>query len=255
MDANRLDIFMSTILDSDLAVGKTYYGHGIGRKEGISQSDFYDILAISPLQTHSLNVGVIESGYERYFPDTDALVTFHDDIPIGVRTADCVPILLYADDVNGTAAIHAGWKGTLEGIVDKTLDVLQERGADLSKLLAVFGPSISKEFYEVDNELADKFVEAGFGEYVSYPEGKDAKPHLDLQGVNIARLTRRGVSPDNIKPSDRCTFSSRTPDGEYAYPSYRRDKTTDRFLTSIMKLNKEKLEAEKRHWARVFKSL
>lgn len=207
---------------------------GCGVKKDKYMRDFYEGFCKTPMQTHSLNVKVVDNKFYREVEDTDALVTFSVNVPIGVRTADCVPILMYAGDVNGVAAIHAGWRGTIGGIVDNTLDVMVESGADPAKLRVAFGPSISMKNYEVDFDLARCFTEAGFEKYVSFSGGNWVKPHLDLQGVNIERLLRRGVRMENIFPNKACTFESKNEKGECIYPSYRRDKTTDRILTAIM---------------------
>lgn len=242
MDKGEIKFDTFSIMNNGRAAGRSFHLPGGGGKVQGDPADFYDLLAINPFQTHSQNIGIVEDNKIRSFPDTDALVTFKDDVAIGVRTADCVPILIHAEDVNGIAAIHAGWKGTLGGIVDNTIDVLVEHGAAPSKMKVAFGPSISKTHYEVGKELAEKFVEAGFGDYVSYPEGSGGKPHLDLQGVNMERFLRRGVPRENITLSDYCTFSSRDKEGRYRFPSYRRDKTSERILTSIINLNQKKLE-------------
>lgn len=198
----------------------------------------YKMWATIPEQTHSCNVA-ITNGYDTYYPDTDALITFERDVPIGVKTADCVPILLYAPDRQGIAAIHAGWKGTLGGIVDNVIDVLIENGTDPAQLKVAFGPSISKEIYEVSRELAQSFVEASFGEYVSHPKGDNGKPHIDLQGVNMERFIRRGVKPENIRLHSGCSYSSKMEDGTPLYASHRRSGGAPaRMLTCIMLLDK-----------------
>lgn len=217
-----------------------------GKKTSIYGRDYYDKMATTPVQTHSLNVKVVNDIWERDFEDTDALVTFRPDVAIGVRTADCVPVLMSAEDVGGVAAVHAGWKGTLGGIVDNTLDVLVKKGADLSKLRVAFGPSISPGSYEVDRDLADRFVEAGFADYVSWPDGEEGKPHLDLQGVNVERLLRRGVQRQNIFPCNQCTFDQKDNDGNFIFPSYRRDKTTTRILTAITICGRSEMERVRR---------
>ena len=195
--------------------------------------DIFKWRANIPVQTHSLNVAIVDSRFKRA-EDTDALITFCEDIPIGVVTADCVPVLIHCPDVTGVAAIHAGWKGTLGGIVDRTLDVLEEHGAKPENMVVAFGPSISQEYYEVDAELGNRFIEAGFGDYVSTDT---PKPHIDLEGVNLERLLRRGVNKENIKRSGFCTFSSRAENGKLLFPSYRRDgKEAGRLLSSIMLL-------------------
>lgn len=196
----------------------------------------YDSEVIRPQQTHSVNVRIVEVGdSETEFPDTDALICFDFNLSIGVVTADCVPILLYSPDIKATAAIHAGWKGTIGGIVDNAVAMLKFRGADLALIRAIFGPSIGKDVYEVDFELADKFIAAGFGECVELPEQSvgRCRPHIDLQGVNIRRLERLGIQSVNIHPSDRCTFTTKSSTGTSLYPSYRRQKTSLRLLTLI----------------------
>ncbi len=201
------------------------------------QSSIYRSHAVMPDQTHSLNVAVA-TGPGELFPDTDALVTFVPGLAIGVKTADCVPILIYAPDIEGVAAVHAGWKGSLGGIVNNTLDLLKNYGADLSELIVAFGPSISMAKYEVGQDLADKFIEAGFGNCVFYPDGENGRPHIDLQGVNKERLLSRGVKLQNIHLHDGCTYGSVNPDGSYIYRSHRRSGgSPTRNLTAIYLLD------------------
>lgn len=206
----------------------------------------YRMWATIPDQTHSCNVAIAD-GFRRYYPDTDALITFERDVPIGIKTADCVPILLYAPDKQGIAAIHAGWKGSLGGIVENVMDVLEEKGVDPVQLKVAFGPSISKDVYEVSKELAEGFIDAGFGAYVYSPKESKEKPHIDLQGVNMERFLRRGVIPENIKLHSGCSFSSRYEDGTPLYVSHRRSGGAPaRMLICIMLMSDYKMEQYKR---------
>lgn len=207
--------------------------------------ELYRMWARIPEQTHSCNVAVANP-YKRIYRDTDALITFEKDVPIGVRTADCVPILIYAPDRQGVGAIHAGWKGTLGGIVDNVMDVLNDNGADPALLRVAFGPSISKEMYEVDSDFADRFIDAGFGEYVNFPDGEGKKPHIDLQGVNMERFLRRGVKCENIKLHSGCSYRSKLPDGTPIYASHRRSGGAPaRMLSCIMLLEEEEMRGYK----------
>lgn len=191
----------------------------------------------TPNQTHSLNVKIVENPYENV-EDTDALITFAKDLPIGVFTADCVPILIYAPDVEGIAAIHAGWKGTLGGIIGNAIRMLEDKGADTKKMTAAFGPSISSSIYEVDRELAKKFCDAGYQEYVSFHKGPDNKPHIDLQGVNIRRMLDWGIPVENIMPHRGCSYSTCLSDGSFPYQSHRRSGgNPGRMLTCIINEN------------------
>ena len=202
----------------------------------------FRLRAIIPEQTHSCNVSVVDS-LNANLEDTDALITFENDVAVVVKTADCVPILIFTPELHGVGAIHAGWKGTLGGIVDNVMDVIQERGGDPSRLKVAFGPSISKEVYEVDMELAERFVEAGFKEYVSFPYGHRKKPHIDLQGINMERFVRRGVKRGNIKLHSGCSFRSSFEDGSPMYASYRRSGgAPSRMLTCIKLLPESDLE-------------
>ncbi len=188
-----------------------------------------------PVQTHSINIGEVTHAGQT-FDDTDALLCFTSDVPVGVATADCVPILVYAPDIRGIAAIHAGWRGTLDGIVENVLDALEKRGVDLSLTKVYFGPSISVGRYEVDCDLAEKFRSAGFSDCVTTPvEG--GRPHIDLQGVNMCHFLNRGVKEGNIQLHPGCTYDSRNADGSYIYQSHRRSHgNAGRMLTWIKML-------------------
>ncbi|MDE5811445.1 MAG: peptidoglycan editing factor PgeF [Muribaculaceae bacterium] len=176
---------------------------------------------VLPVQTHSTNVAVVTEPGGRP-DDTDAVITRVPGLVIGVLTADCVPMVVYAPDIRAVAAIHAGWRGTLNGIIDNVVDKLAEMGADPKQMKVAFGPSISRESYEVDFDLAQKFAEAGFGDCVYYLDEKNGKPHIDLQQVNTIRFTRRGVRGDNIAKHVGCTFASVDADGKPLYFSHRR---------------------------------
>ena len=213
--------------------------------ENMDLKDFYRMWAILPQQSHSCNVAIVS--HRKWLEDTDALVTFERDVPIGVQTADCVPILMYAPDREAVAAVHAGWKGSLGGIVDNTLDVLEENGVDLGQLLVAFGPSISKDAYEVDRELGQRFAEAGFGDYVHYVDGDSGKPHIDLQGINLERLLRHGVSRDNITLHEGCTFGSKKDADTPLYASHRRSGGAPaRMLSCIMLLSEDEMQRYRR---------
>lgn len=180
----------------------------------------YRKYAVLPQQTHSVNAGIV-TGKEDEFPDTDALISLNSQIAVGVVTADCVPIVIYCDDIEAVAAVHAGWRGTLGGIVENVFGELERRGAKPENMHVAIGPAIHKENYEVDRDLAERFAQAGFDSFVSWPGGNEARPHLDLPGINEERLLRRGVKRENILVHPACTFGNISGDG-HRYPSHRR---------------------------------
>lgn len=207
---------------------------------GTDDGEMLPVSVVTPVQTHSLNVAVVRAGDCRC-ADTDALITFERSLLVGVRTADCVPVLLYAPDIQAVAAVHAGWRGSLHGIVDRTVETLAVRGADTSLMTAVFGPSICCGCYEVSMELAAEFDRTGYAHCLHPAPLSDPltrrvpdqrRPHLDLEAVNRTRLIALGVQPGNIVASNLCTRHTLTLSG-LQLPSYRRDGTHDRLITCI----------------------
>lgn len=110
-----------------------------------------------PRQTHSLNVAWVDGPGE--IPDTDAVITSVPGLCIAVKTADCIPVLLYDEAQHLVAAIHAGWRGTVGYIVERTIREMGSRGEDLH---AIIGPGISLDAFEVGDEVYDAFLHACF---------------------------------------------------------------------------------------------
>ena len=102
-----------------------------------------------PRQTHSDHVlWVSEAGRPE---DTDAVITDKAGLPVCVKTADCIPILLYDTHQRIVAAVHAGWRGTVSRIVQKTIEKMKP--LDAKDLHAIIGPGISLEQFEVGDEV------------------------------------------------------------------------------------------------------
>lgn len=202
--------------------------------ESSSPRSLFSPLALLPVQTHSTDVRIVSPADINSLFEADALITFTPSLPIGVVTADCVPIVICAPDIQAVAAIHAGWKGTIGGIVHRVIDMLCHRGADPAQMHVAFGPSITPDHYEVSPDLAARFIDEGFSGSVTWTAGPDPRPRIDLQDVNIRRLTSLGVPLSHIHPSRYSTFASTSPDGTPLFPSYRRDSATpSRLLTRI----------------------
>ena len=173
-----------------------------------------------PRQTHSTNVCWVDTFGE--VPDTDAVITDKPGLCIAVKTADCIPVLLFDQRQHRIAAIHAGWRGTVGRIVEKTLLQLQSRAEDIS---AIIGPGISLESFEVGDEVYEQFLQAGFP--MQRLAKRYAKWHINLKDANRWLLESNGIT--NIQVSDIDTLT--TPD----YYSARRDTiNTGRNINGIM---------------------
>lgn len=182
-----------------------------------------------PVQTHSLNIAFADENCAS-FPDTDALITRRKGVYVGVRTADCVPVLLHAPDIGAVAAVHAGWRGALGKLPLLTALRMKEMGAELDKMRAWIGPCICGDCYEVDAELAMRFAEAGFAGCVAFGH---SKPHIDLAGASGLQLEEIGLKGSNIAFAGVCTRHS-SDAGGYLCPSWRREPGTHRRLVSCI---------------------
>ena len=152
-----------------------------------------------PRQTHSDHVlWMHESGRPE---DTDAVITDVPGLCVCVKTADCIPVLLYDTECSVVAAVHAGWRGTVAGIVSKTIKAM---GCNPAHLHAIVGPGISQAAFEVGDEVFEQFRNAGF----PMPEiaVRQAKWHIDLWQANRWLLREAGVC--DIHVSGICTYNN-----------------------------------------------
>ena len=161
---------------------------------------------VIPRQTHTTNVRVItDVPTEEELQDVDAVVTHRKDFCLCVSTADCVPILLYDKAKQVIAAVHAGWRGTVGRIAEKTLEVMKSHyGTEGKDVIACIGPSISMESFEVGDEVYAAFAEAGFD--MSRIAERHGKWHLDLWEANRLQLLAQGVLPEHIEVAGICTY-------------------------------------------------
>ncbi|MCH7959331.1 MAG: polyphenol oxidase family protein [Candidatus Hydrogenedentes bacterium] len=128
----------------------------------------------------------------------DAIVTGTPGLPIAVRVADCVPILLFEPEKRVGAVVHAGWHGTFDGIVVETLRVLETRyGADPRRTHCLLGPSAGPCCYEVSKDLAKRFSDKDL-----VTHGR----HIDLWESNAIQLTQAKVPRSQIQISEICTI-------------------------------------------------
>jgi YfiH family protein len=129
-------------------------------------------------------------------PEADALWTDAPDAWVGIRTADCVPILLSSADGARVAAVHSGWRGTAGRIVDAAVDTLAREGTMPATLRAAIGPCIGVCCYEVGEDLAERFTDE-FGTEVVRRDGP--RPHLDLRLAVRRTLEQAGIAGAHIE--------------------------------------------------------
>ncbi|MFW5760415.1 MAG: peptidoglycan editing factor PgeF [Cyclobacteriaceae bacterium] len=160
-----------------------------------------------PRQQHSNDVLVVGHNHPLDL-NADALITKEKNIALAVLLADCVPVLIY-DKINKvTAAIHAGWRGTVANIVVATISKMQQTfGTDPENVVAGIGPSIGPEVYEVGPEVkeaADNSLGNGHGSI----EKRNGRYYFNLWKANQLQLLQCGVPSSNIEIAGICTYQN-----------------------------------------------
>lgn len=173
---------------------------------------------IAPFQVHGTVIRAIESCFpslsaedrQIYLQGVDALVTDVPGICMAVSTADCVPVLVYAPDRKVVAAIHAGWRGTVQQIVAKTIRfMVSQYAADPALMKAGIGPAIGREAFEVGDEVAEAFREAGADmSRIMERSATTGKAHVDLWEANRLQLLEAGLPATQIEVAGICTFTN-----------------------------------------------
>jgi YfiH family protein len=150
----------------------------------------------------------------------DALVSNVPGVMVGVKTADCVPILIGDPKTGAFAAVHAGWRGTFAGIVFHAIErLMKEYNSEAKDLRVAIGPAAAACCYEVGSEIID-----GFRERFPYADDlfiptREGHARLDLLKANHNQLRSAGVDPDRIHTAPLCTM-----DNTDLFFSYRREK-------------------------------
>lgn len=140
-------------------------------------------------QVHSADVLFIEKRLSEY-PKVDALVTNVSGLKLAVKTADCAPVLLFDSKNKIIAAIHAGWKGAFQGVIENCILKMLEKGAEISSIKAAVGPHIQKESFEADDKMKALFPVT---EYIFFEEKGNALYSFDFHAYVLYRLKRAGI--------------------------------------------------------------
>lgn len=156
--------------------------------------------------------------------EADAVATEESGVAVAIATADCVPLLLAAPEARVVAAVHAGWRGSLAGIVPAMLAELRaRRDIRAAELRVAIGPAIDGCCFEIERAIAERFADR-FGAQVwrAWRDGSRpspvAKGTLDLRLVNRRILIDAGVKEDAIELVGPCTYC-----GGDSFASYRRE--------------------------------
>ncbi len=207
-----MQFMTSPILES---LPHLYHGFGT-RSEEIPQG------IVFPKQVHGDHVEILASPVpDSWHEPADAVITTCPGLPIGIKTADCLPILMAEKAGKGVAAVHAGWKGMALGILPKTIDRFRKQlGIDAEEIVLAVGPGIGPCCLEVDDPVREFFT--GQGRQAQWEActrpGRPGHWWLDLKIMAKMQAMDVGVNERNIDVLPYCTRC----DADYFY-SYRRE--------------------------------
>jgi len=137
----------------------------------------------------------------------DALVSDATGVMLGVKTADCVPVLIGDTRTGAFAAVHAGWRGTASSIVVNAVKRMTETyGTRPEDLIAAIGPAATGRNYEIGREVIEAFHENFPNVGHLFTPTRDGHARIDLHAANRDQLAALGVSEDNIYVSNFCTM-------------------------------------------------
>ena len=209
----NLQVFTTTKQSLD-GVNPRFTGDSINifensRKELAAKLGIQPNQLIFPRQTHTNCVAEILDIPEAEINETDALVTNQPRICLCVQTADCVPILLFDPVENVIAAVHAGWRGTVNKIVEIAVQkMIVEYHSSPQNIVAAIGPSISPEIYEVGNEVVEAVKKSIPNYEITLRKNSSGKFHFNLWEANRQILIETGVSLKNIEILGECSFQN-----------------------------------------------
>ncbi len=174
-------------------------------------------------QEHGDRVHVVRRG-ERP-ASGDGIILLEKDVAGIVKTADCLPVMLYSTSSHVAAIVHAGWRGTALGIVRKAVQQMRALGIDPEKIEALIGPGIGPCCYHVGDDVANVFREKGFSSPVI--QAREGRIFLDLKQANLQILEEQGVS--SVRDVHLCTFCRND-----LFYSARRDKGPGRQINFVL---------------------
>lgn len=246
------------ILTSDLLKGTTHGfftrkgGASSGVFEGLNcgngSSDQCDIVAINRArvaeamqvadshlcgvhQVHSADVVTINAPHADGPPKADGVVTNTPGLSLAILTADCQPVLFADKEAGVIGACHAGWRGAIDGIIDRTVEAMIELGATHDGIHAVIGPCISQRAYEVGPEFRNDFLAANQDNDRFFATGAGDRYLFDLPAFGLHHLENAGVG--QAEWTHHCTYSD--PERFYSYRRsvHRKEADYGRLISTI----------------------
>ena len=160
-----------------------------------AMATFASSALVTGYQVHSAAVAFVEGPWAGPAPQVDGIVTGTASVVCGALAADCAPVLIADPEARIVAAVHAGWRGALAGVVGEAVRVMVERGGDPACMSAAVGPCIGPASYEVGLEFLETFAATDPANARHFrPGARPDKRLFDLSGYVLAQLAAAGVT-------------------------------------------------------------
>ena len=189
---------------------------------------------LTPYQIHSPDVAVVDAPWTPdHRPRADAVVSRTPRLALGVSTADCGP-LLFADSQAGViGAAHAGWRGTLSGVIEATVAAMEKLGASGTRITVALGPTIRQPNYEVGPEFVARFVAADADNARFFAASPNAGHAMfDLPGYIATRIERVGIA--NFEDLGLCTYAEPNRFYSFRRATHRKELDYGRHINAIV---------------------
>lgn len=177
-------------------------------------------------QIHGKAIAHIPSDFD--LDQCDGMITRQCGIFLAIKTADCIPLLLYDTASATIAAVHAGWRGLYKGIVSKVIEDMEKMHSKKKDIVCAIGPHIGMCCYTISKErlyLLEKVLP-----HINFQRVKEGKIYIDLAKIAYQQLRQSGVPTDNIDIFNICTKCNKE------YDSYRRDGESSARMLSLIGL-------------------
>jgi len=157
-------------------------------------------------QVHSPDVVTVTAPIaEDERPEADAMVTRTPGLILGILTADCVPVLFADKEAGVIGAAHAGWKGAISGVTDRTIAAMEMLGATRAGIACAIGPCIGRASYEVTLDFAERFERDDADNARFFSAGRAGHCQFDIAAYVASRLQAAGIG--RISLLDEDTYS------------------------------------------------
>lgn len=226
------DFILTTGERTELEELTTQNRNYLCEKLGIKTKDL-----ITAKQTHSDNIQIVDSEIN-FYDNCDSLITNIENSALILNFADCVPIILFDSKNNIASVVHAGWRGTANEIVKKTVvKMIENFNSKPEFIKAAIGPSIGKCCFSTDKEVFDKLLKRGKDKTLYNFNEKENKYYIDLKLLNKMQLLDTGLV--EIDVSDYCTSCISD-----IFFSYRKESGKTARHSAIIKLGKREEQCQ-----------